>query len=102
MPCPICNGERWLCEEHELTPFPCACGGPYLPCRCNPAEDMPSGTREVCSIYDSPVHPEAAEVSHDGVPSGCTRSGTGQDSTRNPEGDGGSPALASDASEVWG
>ena len=52
MDCPVCNGARWLCEEHELTPYPCQCGGPYVPCRCNPAEDMPPGTRELCSTHE--------------------------------------------------
>jgi hypothetical protein len=60
-PCPICRGERWMCEEHELTPHPCLCKGPYVPCRCNPAEDMPPDFREICSINDEPLHSETVD-----------------------------------------
>lgn len=53
MTCPICNGERWLCEAHPLSPWSqCDCGEPGIPCRCNPAEDMPPGFRELCSAHE--------------------------------------------------
>lgn len=51
--CPICKGELWVCEAHELTPWSkCGCGAPGVPCRCNPAERMPPDVTEICSTDD--------------------------------------------------
>ena len=56
--CPICDGQGWLCEPHELPSKPyskrfdaCDCGGPDKPCACNtgsPPKPAP-GRR---TIYD--------------------------------------------------
>lgn len=37
--CPVCLGEGWVCEEHDLTAWgdgdEC-CGAAGMPCKCNP------------------------------------------------------------------
>src|ERR1044072_1561477 len=39
--CPICQGERWVCESHPLTRWDACCGDCGVPCQCNPAGTMP-------------------------------------------------------------
>jgi hypothetical protein len=51
--CPICEGEGWVCEVHPLTSWTCGCGGPGIPCRCNPAQKMPPGFRTLSSVSDN-------------------------------------------------
>jgi hypothetical protein len=38
--CPLCQGERWVCEEHTDRPWPHGdCPGPGVPCPiCNTEE----------------------------------------------------------------
>ena len=36
-PCPLCNGSRWLYEDHPDQPWEHdGCGGAGAPCICNP------------------------------------------------------------------
>ena len=59
--CPICKGERWVCENHPNQPWNasgCECGAGE-PCRiCNPCTRdnppaMPPGFRVICQVGDA-------------------------------------------------
>ena len=44
VPCAICEGTGWVCENHPATPWEgpdaCDCGGAGMPCRiCNIPDD---------------------------------------------------------------
>lgn len=49
--CQLCKGDGWVCEQHPGLPFSHDdCPGPGDPCRCNPEQAMPPGSR---IIWDS-------------------------------------------------
>lgn len=55
--CEICNGELWVCENHDTQPWNatgCMCGA-GMPCICNPCDrDTPPKMPE--SFNDGSVH----------------------------------------------
>jgi hypothetical protein len=53
--CPVCKGERWVCEDHKDKPWNnegCMCSA-GVPCICNRGEivENPPGFVVTCSIY---------------------------------------------------
>jgi hypothetical protein len=53
-PCPLCEGERWVCEQHPERPFPHEdCDGPGDPCpACNPDAELPPGWVSIARVDD--------------------------------------------------
>ncbi|SDF02264.1 hypothetical protein SAMN05216337_104283 [Bradyrhizobium brasilense] len=57
--CPICDGTRWVCENHPDRPWQgeraCTCGGAGAPCpACNKANEgeMPSLPKGFRATFD--------------------------------------------------
>ena len=63
-PCPLCQGERWVCEQHPERPWPHLvqtleqgphedCAGPGDPCpACNPDAELPPGWVSIARVDD--------------------------------------------------
>jgi len=47
MTCAVCEGERWVCEDHPFKAWgdgDGCCGAPGMPCVCNPGNEPPPGS----------------------------------------------------------
>lgn len=53
MPCRICNGKLWVCEDHLMVPWETGhecCGAAGAPCKCNPYGALPRGFEIIADV----------------------------------------------------
>ncbi len=56
MNCEICNGELWVCENHDcISWWHCDCGGAGTPCVCNPEAKLPPDFKVLASVEEHKV-----------------------------------------------